>query len=319
MIEENEIYEKKTELPISVLKEDPLNEEAFFMTDPTPLCDSIKADGFFGEIVVYPIENGMYMIESGHRRKRAAEMAGLTTVKVSIVDPPQNEIERRIRIARWNLHTRPSTPIGMGKLAEYLTDTYKMKYIQDKANGIEPTPVLEKVASLMECSTANVTKYKALLRLNETLQAYIEEGICPWVAMLQATKLDEVQQNALISRIRGRIKLGGNVTGEWLKQEINQISCMKFFGSIYEFDRDDLSYYSDDLKEQLKETRYKEQTKRKKDGKKNVVKAFGYLEIALSEQSKISKRDMPYVVEYINEIYRLSRDYLIKNDALHED
>lgn len=46
------------------------------------LVESIEQNGILSPLIVRPIENGKYEIVSGHRRKHAAELAGLTTVPV---------------------------------------------------------------------------------------------------------------------------------------------------------------------------------------------------------------------------------------------
>ena len=55
------------------------------------LADSIRAQGVIQPILVRPVGGDRYEIIAGERRFRAAQMAGLTEVPVSIRDVPDNE------------------------------------------------------------------------------------------------------------------------------------------------------------------------------------------------------------------------------------
>ena len=56
--------------PFKVLEDDRMSE----------LVESIKEYGLLQPVLVRPIENGKYEMVSGHRRKRAFELAGLETI-----------------------------------------------------------------------------------------------------------------------------------------------------------------------------------------------------------------------------------------------
>lgn len=48
------------------------------------LVDSIKSYGLLQPVLVRPVENGMYEMVSGHRRKRAFELAGIETIPARV-------------------------------------------------------------------------------------------------------------------------------------------------------------------------------------------------------------------------------------------
>ena len=48
------------------------------------LVDSIKNYGLLQPVLVRPVENGMYEMVSGHRRKRAFELAGIETIPARV-------------------------------------------------------------------------------------------------------------------------------------------------------------------------------------------------------------------------------------------
>lgn len=59
--------------------------------DMTQLVESIKANGVLTPAVLRQKEDGRYEIVSGHRRKRACELAGLTTLRSEIKDLTRDE------------------------------------------------------------------------------------------------------------------------------------------------------------------------------------------------------------------------------------
>ena len=209
-------------LPLEALEPDPLNSLAFEETDCGELEESIRRDGFLGEISAYPIGNGKYRVESGHRRLAAAAAAGLKNVQAFVTEPPKDEEDRRLRLAAWNLHSRPSTPLGAARLAEFLFVAYSMRNERLKREGLPTEPILDRIASDMECSKSNVSKYRMLLSLSEGLQKLVRDGVCPWASAAAAASLSPEKQESLRRRIVGRARLGGKVTSAWLDKEIKE-------------------------------------------------------------------------------------------------
>ena len=298
------------ELSPSELHEDPLNEEAFVLDDVSYLKESLEENGFFGEIVAYRNSEGQYVIESGHRRKRAAEEAGLSKVAVSIVDPPTDNLDRRKRLIRWNLHGRPATPIAMAKLAKFQFDTYEMENKYRASAGLSTFPINERVAKDLECSVSNVVKYKSLLKLIPQLQDLVENGTVPWTSILKACPMDEWHQTEIYKSIKRYIKINPEISNEWLEHEIWKISCIKNSGSNSSFDRNDTRFYSDELLDRLKDGNDSDKRFRRKDGVKGVSKALKLLSDSLTDGALIRQRDLPSVIDELKEIIRLSEEYL---------
>ena len=73
--------------------------------DMQQLVDSIKTRGVLTPAVLREKEDGRYELVSGHRRKRACELAGLSTLRSEIKDLSRDEaISRKIITAyRQNL------------------------------------------------------------------------------------------------------------------------------------------------------------------------------------------------------------------------
>ena len=79
--------EGTTELPIAELQPDRAQPRKVFDEDAlSELANSIRQHGVLQPILVRPIQDGSYRIVAGERRWRAARLAGLTAVPVTIRD-----------------------------------------------------------------------------------------------------------------------------------------------------------------------------------------------------------------------------------------
>ena len=247
---------EKMTMSVDMIDEDRDNKAIYGEYETDGLAESIEENGYQGSpIIVYP-EKGRYIVQSGHRTLEAAKKAGRTYVPVLVTDAPQNEIERRKKLILSNLHGRRYTPMRMARQAQYLFETYKMEQKLNRAEGREQEgKLLDKVASDLEISTSQVTKYRQLLQLNRRLQQMADSGMVSWSALAKASQLTAAQQNALASKITGRIKLGGpeSITRSWLENEINE--CRYYIldddEQMYEYDPNDMTFLSEELAEKL--------------------------------------------------------------------
>ena len=247
--------EKRT-MSVDMIDEDRDNREIYGEYETDGLAESIEENGYQGSpIIVYP-EKERYTIQSGHRTLEAAKKAGRTCVPVLVIEAPHNEIERRKRLILSNLHGRRYTPMRMARQAQYLFDTYKMEQRLNRTEGREQEgKLLEKVAADLEISTSQVTKYRQLLQLNGRLQQMADSGKVSWSALAKASQLTAAQQDALVSKITGRIKLGGpeSVTRSWLENEISECRYYMFDDDEerYAYDPCDMTFLSEELAEKL--------------------------------------------------------------------
>lgn len=89
---EDDIREKVMEVPLSELH--PFENHPFKVLDDeamTELANSIKENGIASPGIVRPRKEGGYELLSGHRRKRACEIAGLETMRVIVRDIDDEE------------------------------------------------------------------------------------------------------------------------------------------------------------------------------------------------------------------------------------
>ncbi|MCI2113235.1 MAG: ParB/RepB/Spo0J family partition protein [Ruminococcus sp.] len=84
--------EKIRDIPLDLIDDFP--DHPFHVRDDedmVQLVESIKSNGVLTPAVLRPKEDGRYELVSGHRRKRACELAGLTTLRSEIKDLTRDE------------------------------------------------------------------------------------------------------------------------------------------------------------------------------------------------------------------------------------
>lgn len=84
--------EKVVEIPISQIRDFPdhpyqVNDDESMME----LVESIKTRGLIQPVLIRPVEDGMYEMVSGHRRKRALELAGIDKIPAQILELTRDE------------------------------------------------------------------------------------------------------------------------------------------------------------------------------------------------------------------------------------
>lgn len=111
-------------LPINEIEPDSSQPRQFFDQDAlAELADSIKEHGIINPIIVRPLPNGRYQIIAGERRWRAAKIAGINTVPVSVKDVSNTEAD--IIALTDNLVRTDLNPIEEALGYKKLAETYK--------------------------------------------------------------------------------------------------------------------------------------------------------------------------------------------------
>ncbi len=84
--------EKLMDIPISMIQDFP--DHPYKVKDDenmAELVESVKTRGLIQPVLVRPIENGMYEMVSGHRRKRAFEIAGIEKIPARVQELTRDE------------------------------------------------------------------------------------------------------------------------------------------------------------------------------------------------------------------------------------
>lgn len=130
--------------------------------------DSIKEHGVLVPGIVRRRINGGYEIISGHRRKRACELAGLDTIPVFVRDLTDDEAV--IVMVDSNIQREEILPSEKAK-------AYKMKYEAMKHQGISKGEgrSLEQMSEEVGESKTTIQRYISIADMNEDLLQMIDE------------------------------------------------------------------------------------------------------------------------------------------------
>lgn len=213
------------------LVDDPLNAAVYRAEPDDDLVRAMKEYGFRGVILAYPLPDGKYMIESGHRRREAARKAGIKELPVYVTEPPETESSRIIRLHLGNLHGRKLPPTVSAALAQSLYDAHGKELEEKRKSGRlqegEETRLNVLVASDMEISDANVERLRALLKLIPELRTLADSGNLSWSELSTASVLDESRQKELFGIISEKAEKSGYgpITRDWLRKEIKSLKA----------------------------------------------------------------------------------------------
>lgn len=229
------------------------------------LAEVMKDYGFQGVILAYPIGDGKYRIESGHRRRLAGRKAGIKDFPVLETIPPKTEYERKRRLFGANLLARDTTPMITARVADNLYFTFKDEYEYKKANDllekdedgniIESGDIMKKVGVFMGMEVRTINKYRTLLKLNPQLQDMADSKEYSWTALVDAATLSSDKQDELASDIRNESE---PVTKAWIVKRCRDLKEEEISESQIEEITDDkfsteTVFFNDTPKPEIKE------------------------------------------------------------------
>lgn len=107
-------------LDIDLIVEDPKNERKTF-NNMDGLVDTVKAMGVIEPLTVTQFDDGKYMVVTGHRRLRAAKLAGLKQLRVVITDPEEGQARRRRSIVS-NVQREDVPPVELAEALQAILD-----------------------------------------------------------------------------------------------------------------------------------------------------------------------------------------------------
>lgn len=145
--------------------------------DMDQLVQSIKERGIITPVTLRPKEDGRYEIVSGHRRKKACELAGLNTVKAEVREMSRDEAI--ILMVESNLQR--STILPSEKAFSYKMRLEAMNR-QGQRTDLTSVPVAQKSTSREQLgkevgeSQDQVRRYIRLTQLIQPLLDLVDEG-----------------------------------------------------------------------------------------------------------------------------------------------
>ncbi len=166
------------------------------------LVESVKTNGVLTPAILRPKENGRYEMVSGHRRKRACELAQMDTIRCEVRDLTDDEAT--ILMVESNYH-RPEI------LPSEKAFAYKMRLEamnrQGKRSDLTSTPLVSKSRSNEALgdevgeSREQIRRYIRLTYLIPKLLDLVDEGSIKMRPAVELSYLNEDFQKAVLEEI----------------------------------------------------------------------------------------------------------------------
>lgn len=185
--------EKIRNIPLDLIDDFP--DHPFYVRDDEDmiqLVESIKANGVLTPAVLRQKEDGRYEIVSGHRRKRACELAGLTTLRSEIKDLTRDEAI--VYMVESNFQR--TTILPSEKAFAYKMRLEAMNR-QGQRSDLTSTPVVsklrtnEKLGSEVGESREQIRRYIRLTNLVPEILQLVDEGRIKMRPAVELSYLDE--------------------------------------------------------------------------------------------------------------------------------
>ena len=175
--------------------------------DMMQLVESVKERGVITPATVRQKEDGRYELVSGHRRKRACELAGFETLRSVIVD--LNRDEATILMVESNFQRSEILPSE--KAFAYKMRLEAMKR-QGQRTDLTSTPLVEKLAGKDALSVSRIgeevgesreqiRRYIRLTNLVPELLEFVDEGRIKMRPAVELSYLDEDCQRDVVDEI----------------------------------------------------------------------------------------------------------------------
>ena len=202
--------EQRDDEKLSKIRDIPLTEIDDFPDHPfkvrddedmQQLVESIKERGVITPATVRQKEDGRYELISGHRRKRACELAGFETLRCEVVD--LNRDEATILMVESNYQRSQILPSEKAF-------AYKMRLEAMKRQGfrsdLTSTPVgqkfsVEQIADKSEDSKTQIQRYVRLTNLVPELLEFVDEGRIKMRPAVELSYLNEDCQRDVVDEI----------------------------------------------------------------------------------------------------------------------
>ena len=175
--------------------------------DMDQLVQSIKERGIITPVTLRPKEDGRYEIVSGHRRRKACELAGFDTVKAEVREMTRDEAI--ILMVESNLQR--SVILPSEKAFSYKMRLEAMNR-QGQRTDLTSTPLVEKLSEKENLSVSRIgaevgesreqiRRYIRLTELVPELLEFVDEGRIKMRPAVELSYLDEDCQRDIVDEI----------------------------------------------------------------------------------------------------------------------
>jgi len=192
-----------TQIDLSALRPFPDHPFAVRNDDSmTEMVESIKQYGVLVPAVVRPLDNGTYELISGHRRKRACELAGLTTMPVILRDVDRDTAT--IIMVDSNLQRENILPSEKAKAFKMKLEAIKRQGARRDLTSDQVGRKLESAEMIAEQSGDSKTQVRRYIRLTELepqLQQMVDEKKIAMTPAVELSYLKPDEQRMLLNTI----------------------------------------------------------------------------------------------------------------------
>ncbi len=198
--------ESVVSIPIEKLKD--FADHPFSVRDDDAMqqtVESIREYGVLVPAIARPLEDGTYELISGHRRKHACELAGLSTMPVIVRDIDRNAAI--IVMVDSNLQREHILPSERAKAYKMKLEAIKRQAGRPSRNSVQVGQNYGGKTSrelIAENSPDSATQIQRYIRLNELqpeLQQMVDEGKIGMTPAVEISYLQPDEQKMLIETI----------------------------------------------------------------------------------------------------------------------
>ena len=203
--------EQRDEEKISKIRDIPLTEIDDFPDHPfkvrddedmAQLIESIKERGVITPATVRQKEDGRYELISGHRRKRACELAGFDTLRCEVVE--LNRDEATILMVESNYQRSQILPSEKAYAYKMRLEAMKRQAGRPSKDNLVPVGQnfsREELATQSGESQTQIQRYIRLTNLVPELLDYVDEGRIKMRPAVELSFLDEDSQRDVVDEI----------------------------------------------------------------------------------------------------------------------
>lgn len=203
--------EERDEAKLSKIRDIPLEEIDDFPDHPFKvrededmfqLVESIKERGVITPATVRQKEDGRYELISGHRRKKACELAGFETLRCEVVDLDRDEAT--ILMVESNFQRSQILPSEKAHAYKMRLDAMKRQSGRPRKENLVPVGQnysREELASQSGESQTQIQRYVRLTNLVPELLEFVDEGRIKMRPAVELSYLNEDCQRDLVDEI----------------------------------------------------------------------------------------------------------------------
>ena len=203
--------EERDEAKLSKIRDIPLDEIDDFPDHPFKvrededmfqLVESIKERGVITPATVRQKEDGRYELISGHRRKKACELAGFETLRCEVVDLDRDEAT--ILMVESNFQRSQILPSEKAYAYKMRLEAMKRQAGRPTKNNLVPVGQnfsREELAAQSGESQTQIQRYVRLTNLVPELLEFVDEGRIKMRPAVELSYLNEDCQRDLVDEI----------------------------------------------------------------------------------------------------------------------